>query len=129
MRYALHQNNELTQEVALLPVLATAISAWYAARYRFLLKPLRHNQDAYDAATNGLGLAFSRCKVEQPDLVEQLRFGLPRTLKIRRLKYRIFLFILKLVIDRPNISIRLHLNHVGRNIVRIAVLIRRWRNA
>jgi hypothetical protein len=50
------------------------MSAWYAARHRFQIKPVRHNQDAYNAATDDLGLAFSKWKVEQPELFEQFMF-------------------------------------------------------
>jgi hypothetical protein len=65
---------ELTQEVHLVPGLATAISAWYAARHRFQIEPKQQHQDVYDAATNELGLAFSERSAERPELFEQLRF-------------------------------------------------------
>jgi hypothetical protein len=37
---------------------------------------MRQTQDAYDAATNALGLAFSEWVAAQPEVFEQLRLWL-----------------------------------------------------
>lgn len=73
------QQTELTPEMTLSLRLQRAVETWYAARHRYKIEPMRQNCAAYDAATNVLGLAFSRWKVEQPELVEQFRLWLKNT--------------------------------------------------
>lgn len=67
---------ELTQEFNLAPGLAGAISKWYKARYAFQHERCRQHQDAYDAATNELGQAFSVWSAQLPEFFPQLRLWL-----------------------------------------------------
>ncbi len=70
-----HQN-QLRMDACFTPALESATRTWYAARHRFQYEPMRQTQDAYDAATNALGLAFSEWVAEQPEVFEQLRLWL-----------------------------------------------------
>jgi hypothetical protein len=70
------QQTALTPDANLSPHLQRTMETWYAARHRFQIEPVRQNCDAYDAATNALGQAFLRWKVEQPELFEQFRLWL-----------------------------------------------------
>ena len=67
-------NNEMMLEDCFVPGLETAIKAWYAARHRFQIEPVRQSQDAYNKSTFELGQAFSEWSTQQPELFEQVRF-------------------------------------------------------
>jgi hypothetical protein len=72
-------NNEHTLQDALrldpsfVPSLDGVAQAWFEARHRFQIEPMRQTQDAYNKATFELGLAFSRWCDEEPEFFEQVR--------------------------------------------------------
>ena len=68
------QQTVLTEDVTISLPLQLAIETWYEARLQFQREPMKQTQDTYSKATDELGQAFSQWKVEQPELVEQLRF-------------------------------------------------------
>jgi hypothetical protein len=60
-------------DVTLSLQLQRAVETWYEARHRYQVVPMTQQHDAYNKATDELGQAFSQWKVEQPELIEQLR--------------------------------------------------------
>ena len=68
-----HQNKELRMDSCFTPSLESAARAWYEARHRYEIEPGKQNRDAYMKTTDELGQAFSKWKVERPELFEQLR--------------------------------------------------------
>jgi hypothetical protein len=52
--------------------LDAAFQSWCKARNRFKVQSSKAHLDAYDAATNELGLSISRWQAEQPELVDQV---------------------------------------------------------
>lgn len=68
------RQDELMLDAYLIPSLDAAAQTWYEARQQFQMEPCRQNQNAYEKATNELGLAFSAWSTQLPELAEQFRF-------------------------------------------------------
>ena len=68
-----HQNNDLRTDSCFTPSLESSARTWYEARRLYESQPDRGHQNAYCKATDELGQAFSKWRVERPELFEQLR--------------------------------------------------------
>ena len=76
MRQRAQHKTEVKSNVCFAPSHETAILAWCVAWHAYHSEPSKNNLDAYNAATNELGQAFSQWHTEQPELFEQFRLWL-----------------------------------------------------
>jgi hypothetical protein len=76
MRQRAQHKTEVKSNVCFAPSHETAILAWCVAWHAYHSEPSKNNLDAYNAATNEVGQAFSQWQAEQPELFEKFRLWL-----------------------------------------------------